>query len=113
LIILIASVFVPILKFVLLLYLLISVHYPVSESKALRHKLYYLTEMIGPWSMIDVFVVSILVGLVKFDTFTILAGPGATAFVLMVFFTMLAALSFDPRLIREHPNKRHRKKEAV
>lgn len=112
LIILVASVFVPILKFVLLLYLLISVRHPVSDSKALRHKLYYLTEIIGPWSMIDVFVVSILTGLVKFDSFKILAGPGATAFVLMVFFTMLAALSFDPRLIREYPRKRFPKKET-
>ncbi len=111
LIILAASVFVPVLKFVLLLYLLISVRYPVSESKALRHKLYYLTEIIGPWSMVDVFVVSILTGLVKFDSFKVLAGPGATAFVLMVFFTMLAALSFDPRLIRETSRKRSPQKE--
>ncbi len=110
-IILMASVFVPILKFVLLLYLLISVRHPVSESKALRHKLYYLTEVIGPWSMVDVFVVSILTGLVKFDSFKILAGPGATAFVLMVFFTMMTALSFDPRLIREYPRKPSQKKE--
>ena len=113
LIILTASVFIPILKFVLLLYLLVSVHYPVSESKAMRHKLYYLTELIGPWSMVDVFVVSILAGLVNFDTFTILAGPGAMAFVLMVFFTMLAALSFDPRFIRVYSSKRSKTKEAM
>jgi len=101
-IIVVASVFVPILKFILLLYLLISVRYPVSETPTTRHRLYALTEVIGPWSMVDVFVVSILAGLVQFGHFKILAGSGATAFVLMVFFTMLSALSFDPRLIRDH-----------
>ena len=104
-IILIASVFVPILKFILLLYLLISVRYPVSETKAIRHRLYALTEVIGPWSMIDIFVVSILAGLVQFGHFKIIAGSGATAFVLMVFFTMLSALSFDMRLIKDHTQK--------
>ena len=111
LIILAASVFIPILKFVLLIYLLISVRYSVSGGKALRHRLYAFIEIIGPWSMVDMFVVSILMGLVKFDSFKILTGSGATAFVLMVFFTMLAALSFDSRLIREHPPKRSQKKE--
>jgi paraquat-inducible protein A len=112
-IIMFASVVVPILKFIVLLYLLISVHYPVRSSKTLRHRLYTITEWIGPWSMVDVFVVSILVGLVRYQSFQILAGPGATAFVLMVFFTMLAALSFDPRLIREHPQTKRRRSDGV
>jgi len=103
-VIMIASVIIPILKFILLLYLLISVRYPVKESRQLRYRFYTMIEWIGPWSMVDVFVVSILVGLVRYNDFTILAGPGATAFVLMVFFTMMAALSFDPRLIRGHPD---------
>ncbi len=111
LIIFLASVLVPILKFILLLYLLISVRYPVAESKATRHRLYSIIEIIGPWSMVDVFVVTILAGLVKFSSFHIIAGPGATAFVLMVFFTMLSALSFDPRLIQEH--RRNRRKNAA
>jgi len=104
-VIMVASVIVPILKFILLLYLLISVRYPVKESQELRHKFYTMIEWIGPWSMVDVFVVSILVGLVRYNDFKIVAGPGATAFVLMVFFTMMAALSFDPRLIRDHTKK--------
>jgi paraquat-inducible protein A len=98
-IILVASVFVPILKFIVLLYLLISVRYPVAGTRRARHRMHAILEWIGPWSMVDVFVVSVLVGLVHYDTFSVLAGPGATAFVLMVFFTMLAAMSFDPRLI--------------
>jgi paraquat-inducible protein A len=101
LVILVASVFVPILKFILLIYLLLSVKHPVSESPETRYKLYYLTEVIGPWSMVDVFVVSVLTGLVRYSSFSIVAGTGATAFVLMVFFTMLAALSFDTRYIRQ------------
>jgi paraquat-inducible protein A len=103
LIILVSSVFIPILKFILLLYLFISVRYPVAVSKQVRHRLHAVIEVIGPWSMIDVFVVSILTGLVKYDSFNIVAGRGATVYVLMVFFTMLSALSFDPRLIQENP----------
>ena len=111
LIIFLASVVVPILKFILLLYLLISIRYPVAESKSARHRLFTFIEIIGPWSMVDVFVVTILTGLVKYSSFKIIAGPGATAFVLMVFFTMLAALSFDPRWIRE--SERTRREHVV
>ena len=101
LIILVSSVFIPILKFILLLYLFLSVRYPVAVSKEIRHRLHAIIEVIGPWSMIDVFVVSILAGLVKYESFNIVAGQGAAVYVLMVFFTMLSALAFDPRLIRE------------
>ncbi len=107
-IIFLASVVVPVLKFILLLYLLISVRYPVAESKSARHRLFTIIEIIGPWSMVDVFVVTILTGLVKYSSFKIIAGPGATAFVLMVFFTMLAALSFDPRLIKDSEETRRK-----
>ncbi len=113
LIILVSSVFVPILKFILLIYLLLSVRHPVSESKETRYKLYFLTEIIGSWSMVDVFVVSILTGLVKYSNFKIMAGTGATAFVLMVFFTMLAAFSFDTRFIQENDKKRDTKKKGA
>jgi paraquat-inducible protein A len=108
-IILVASVFVPVLKFILLIYLLVSVRYRVTESKETRHKLYYLTEVIGSWSMIDVFVVSVLTGLVKYSNFKIIAGTGATSFVIMVFFTMLAAFSFDTRLIKQNRTTKKRR----
>ena len=98
-VIMIASVIVPILKFIVLLYLLLAVHFRWDRNAKLRHRFYLITEIIGSWSMMDVFVVSLLAGLVHYNSFTILAGPAATAFVLMVFFTMLAAISFDPRLI--------------
>jgi paraquat-inducible protein A len=101
-IIFIASVFVPLLKFILILYILLNYHKPQSGSKKVDQvKLYHLTEVIGPWSMVDVFVVSILVSVVHMNSVKILAGVGATAFVLMVFFTMLSAMAIDIRLMRE------------
>ncbi len=99
LIILLASVFVPLLKFILIIYLLISTKYNLHSSRLDKHKLFYITEMIGPWSMVDVFVVIILSVLIHFSGVQIYPGEGATAFGLMVFFTMISALSFDPRLI--------------
>jgi paraquat-inducible protein A len=99
LIILFASVFVPILKFLFIIYLLISTKYKLGSSIVDKHKLFYITEVIGSWSMIDVFVVAILSVVIHFSAVQILPGKGATAFALMVFFTMLSALSFDTRLI--------------
>ncbi len=106
LIILVASVFVPILKFIFIIYLLLSSKYNVKSSKVDKHKLFYITEAIGPWSMIDVFVVLILSVLIHFSGVKIYPGIGATAFALMVFFTMLSALSFDTRLIRKRFNEK-------
>jgi len=105
-IILLASVIVPLLKFLLLIYLLIASRYQTRSSFLDKHKMFYLTESIGPWSMVDVFVVMILSVLIHFSGVTIYPGVGATAFALMVFFTMLSALSFDTRLIINY-NKGH------
>jgi len=105
LIIFVASVLVPILKFLLIIYLLIASHHKTSSSKLNKHKLFYLTEAIGPWSMIDVFVVIILSVLIHFSGIQIYPGSAATAFALMVFFTMLSALSFDTRLITKEQKR--------
>jgi len=104
-IILVASVVVPLLKFFLLIYLLIAAKYPTRSTLLDKHKLFYITEAIGPWSMVDVFVVIILSVLIHFSGVQIYPGAGATAFALMVFFTMLSALSFDTRLIKNHTSK--------
>jgi len=101
-IILVASVVVPLLKFLLIIYLLIAAKYKTRSSLLDKHKLFYITESIGPWSMVDVFVVIILSVLIHFSGVQIYPGTGATAFALMVFFTMLSALSFDTRLIINH-----------
>ncbi len=102
LIILFASVFVPIVKFMMLLYLLIAVKINTEASKVDKHKLFYITEIIGPWSMVDVFVVAILATLVQYTYVRIIPGVASTAFALMVIFTMLAAHSFDVRLILDN-----------
>jgi len=102
-IIFVASILIPVLKFLVLIYLLISVKYPIGKDKKVnKHKLYYMTEVIGPWSMIDVFVVAILAALIHLVNIEIIAGTAATAFALSVFFTLLAAHAFDERLIKEY-----------
>lgn len=104
-----ASITVPVLKLLVLTYLLISVQRKSHRRPRERTVLYRLTEGIGRWSMIDVFVISILVALVKLGTLaTIEAGAGALAFCGVVVVTMFAAMSFDPRLIwdaLEQPNE--------
>jgi paraquat-inducible protein A len=63
-------------------------------------RIYWFTELLGRWSMVDIFVVSILVALVQFGSYmTITPGPGALAFAGVVVLTMFAASSFDPRLL--------------
>ncbi|MEO8043784.1 MAG: paraquat-inducible protein A, partial [Spartobacteria bacterium] len=63
-------------------------------------RLYRVTEFVGRWSMVDVFVVAILVGVVQLgSTISIHPGAGALSFAAVVILTMFAAMSFDPRLI--------------
>jgi paraquat-inducible protein A len=99
-IVFIASVFVPLLKLAILVFLLVSVHRRSSWRPVERTRMYRLTEAIGRWSMVDIYVVTILVALVKLGNLaTIEAGPGAVFFGAVVVLTMLGAESFDPRLI--------------
>ena len=100
LIIFVASVFVPLLKLLILICLLISVQCKSKWRQKDRTKLYRITEIVGRWSMMDIFVVTILVALVNLGALaTISAGLGAMFFGAVVVITMLAAMSFDPRLI--------------
>ena len=100
LVILVASVAIPIAKFVAVAYLAISVQRRWQGSRARRMQLYELVEFIGRWSMIDVFVVAILSALVQLSIVaSINPGPASLAFALSVVFTMLAARSFDSRMI--------------
>jgi len=99
-IILIASVAIPVGKFIAIGYLAISVARPERLRPKQRHKLYHIVEFIGRWSMIDVFVVAILSALVQLNfAASIRPGPAAITFALSVIFTMFAAISFDPRMI--------------
>lgn len=102
LIVFVASVLIPVGKFVAIGYLALAVRRrPRGLSRGhSRQRLYEVVEFIGRWSMIDVFVVAILSALVQLDfAATINPGIAAVSFSLSVAFTMLAAQSFDPRLI--------------
>lgn len=95
-----ASIFVPFMKFLILIFLLLSVQFKSVFRPKDRTTLYRITEAVGRWSMVDVYVVTILVALVKLGVLVdIEAGPAAIYFASVVVITMLAAESFDPRLI--------------
>ncbi|UFS70804.1 paraquat-inducible protein A [Geomonas sp. RF6] len=96
----IASVTIPLLKLVSLTALLISVQRRSVRRLRERTRLYRLLEFVGRWSMLDIYVVTLLAALVQFQPMTVVkAGPAALAFGAVVILTMFATLSFDPRLI--------------
>lgn len=100
LIIFVASVGVPVTKFLALGYLLITVQRGDPRSKRERTQLYRVLELIGYWSMLDVFVAALLTALVQFGALgSIEPRLGILFFGLVVILTMMATLSFDPRLI--------------
>jgi paraquat-inducible protein A len=83
-----------------LLTLLIAVHRGVRKHCYDLTRLYRLLEIVGRWSMLDIYVVAILVTLVQLSVFaTVTPAAGALAFGAVVVLTMLATISFDPRLI--------------
>lgn len=99
-IIFIASIFVPVAKIVILAWLNYSVQNCKQYNNSERVFWYRITEFVGRWSMIDVFVVAVLVSLIQLgNIMSIVPGHAALAFCAVVIFTMLAAMSFDPRLI--------------
>jgi paraquat-inducible protein A len=103
-----ASITVPALKMVALIFLLVSVQFRSAWRPKGRTRLYRVVEFVGRWSMLDIFVIGILVALVQFQALaTIRPAPGALAFGAVVVLTMFAALSFDPRLIWDNIDKQH------
>jgi paraquat-inducible protein A len=95
-----ASIFVPLLKLLSLSALAISVHRSSRWRPVERTRMYRITEAIGRWSMVDIYAITILVALVRLGNLaTIQAEAGAVFFGAVVVLTMLAAESFDPRLI--------------
>jgi len=79
---------------------LITVQTGSTRRPGDRTRLYRLTEAVGRWSMVDIYVVTILVALVRLGNLaTIQAEAGAIFFAAVVVITMFAAMSFDPRLI--------------
>lgn len=94
-----ASIVVPMLKFLALGTLLICVQRRTMWAQLQRAELFRLIEFIGHWSMLDVFVVALLTALVRFNVLSSVEPlPGVIFFGLTVVLTMLASMSFDPRL---------------
>ena len=100
LIVLIASVMIPLAKIAALVYLLISVQRGSIANNEQRVRLYRIVEIVGRWSMVDVFVDTFTASLVQLQPLmAVEPAPGLVFFAAVVVLTMLAAMSFDPRLI--------------
>ena len=96
----IASFVVPIFKITCIIILLLSVQRRWDMNRVTLTRVYRVVEFLGRWSMLDVFVVAVLVGLVQLgQVVTVEAGMGIMAFGIAVILTMLSSMSFDPRLI--------------
>jgi paraquat-inducible protein A len=95
-----ASIIVPLIK-IIGLFVLVYKSYTGIRLKPDKHsKIYHILEFLGPWSMLDVFVVALLVAVVELGFVTsVAAGPAINYFTITVIFTMIAANSFDPRLL--------------
>jgi len=95
-----ASIAIPLVKLASLLYLVASAQLRSRALPHLRTRLWRFVDVIGPWAMLDVFLLAVLVALVKLRTLaTVLPGPGLAAFCAVVVLTILASATFDPRLI--------------
>ena len=106
LIVFIASIAVPLLKIGALALLAWSVQYAPGWRRLERARIFGLVEAVGHWSMLDVYVVVLLAGMVRFAAVASAeAGPGLLAFAAVVVLTMLAAQVFDPRLIWQVPER--------
>jgi len=100
LIVLIASVVIPLAKLIALSYLLLSVQHRTAVGRHERVRLYRLVEIVGRWSMLDVFVDTFTVALIQLQPLmSVKPGPGVIFFAAVVVLTMIAAQTFDPRLI--------------
>lgn len=96
----VASFVVPIFKMAVLLYLLLTVHKGSRLSNMHKTRLCHILEYIGKWSMLDVYVVAVMAGLIKSGyMINITGGLGIVFFSAVVIMTMLASASFDTRLI--------------
>ena len=95
-----ASILVPVMKVIGLTILLVSTQTRSRRRLRDRTRLYRIIDNIGRWSMIDIFMGSLLVALLQFGAVvSVRPGPGAVAFAAVVMLTMLAAQAFDPRLM--------------
>ena len=107
-IVFLASILIPLCKLLGLFYLVVTTQAGSTRRRRERTWIYRIIDVIGPWAMLDVFLLAILVALVKLEQLaTILPGRGLLAFTAMVTLTILASASFDPKLIWDEPDNRH------
>ena len=105
-ILLAAAIIVPLLKIAGLFFLVAAAKFRLGRRLRSQTRLYKVIDIIGPWAMLDVFLLAILVALVQLnDLATVLPGPGLAPFAVMVVLTLLASAVFDPKLIwdRDEP----------
>ena len=101
-IVFLASIVIPFLKLLALFYLVATVRFRTRAGRRHRTWVFRALEYIGPWAMLDVFVVAVLVALVKLgELATVLPGRGLFSFTAVAVLTLLASASFDRRLIWE------------
>lgn len=101
-IVFLASMVIPLVKLAGLFSLVVTARMGWGRRLRSRTQLYKFIDAIGPWAMLDVFLLAVLVALVKLSTWAkILPGPGLLAFSLVVVLTMFASAAFDPKLIWE------------
>lgn len=99
-VIFIASVAVPVFKLFVIYYLLLIVKFKQYDKALFGTKLFHVIHLIGKWSMLDIFVVALMVSMVQFQELaTIQTGGAAMAFAGAVVFTIIATENFDPRLM--------------
>lgn len=95
-----ASILIPLLKLLALFFLVLTAKFRSTRWQRERTCIYKTINVIGPWAMLDVFLLAILVALVKLQQIaTVVPGPGLLAFTGVVVLTILASASFDPKLI--------------
>jgi paraquat-inducible protein A len=104
-IVFLASILIPLFKLLGLFYLVVTAKFNSARRQQERTWVYKIIRVIGPWAMLDVFLLAVLVALVKLEFAAVLPGPGLLAFTAVVVLTILASASFDPQLIWEEPDK--------
>ena len=107
-IVFLASILIPFVKLLGLFFLVVTTKYQSSRWQRERTLIYKVIDVIGPWAMLDVFLLSVLVALVKLQRIaTVLPGRALLAFTAVVVFTLLASATFDPTTIWEQPRAKH------
>ena len=101
-----ASIIIPLFKLLGLFYLTVTTKLGTGRRRHQRTRIYKFIEVIGPWAMLDVFLLAVLVALVRLEQLaSVYPGPGLLPFTSVVVLTILASASFEPSLIWDEPER--------